>query len=326
MHKSVAVIAESDSNFFHHLAGMILSIKDKPQGGNLDICLFDLGLSEPQKRWLAKYVARIVDPGWVHPPVPGLPAPFKTIYAIPHIPEFFPGYETYVHIDADAWVQDFSAVDLLIRGANASSLAIVPEVERSFCSQYHYAKGFRQFVRDCYEQIRGPKAAEAYGDYPMLNTGVFAMRGDSPYWDAWREQMALSLSTPPNFMMTQTSLNLAVYERMDGDHPKDVQLLPILCNWTCYMALPVYDEERRLLVEPYLPHHPIGIVHRNSEDLRKREVFTVRTVQGNTARMNLKYREGDYCDALTAGAREITTGWGDMWWRGEKSDLDIKDY
>ena len=59
----------------------------------------------------------------------------------------------------------------------------------------------------------------------------------------------------PNFMMNQTALvNVAVFARITGDRPSDVELLPITCNWTCYIGLLFYSQDQACLVEPYLPH------------------------------------------------------------------------
>ena len=326
MSKPITIFAESDSNFFPHLIGLILSIREKPESEQVDISIFDLGLTASQKTWLNNYVTNIVTPDWGLPPVPGMPAPFKGLFATPRTPALIPNYEIYVHIDSDAWVQDWAAVELLIEGAKRSNLAIVPELERSFCSNYHYANGYRRFAWDCFNQCRGPEAAEKFINYPILNSGVFSMRADSPYWGLWMSNLEKTLEFTPNFMMNQTALNVAVFERITGDRPSDVELLPITCNWTCYIGLPFYSKDQACLVEPYLPHQKIGILHRNSEDFRRQGTFTVRTCEGDTVKMNLKYREGDFSHASPPGAEEKLSGWGSNWWQGHKTDLDIKDY
>ena len=326
MPRPVTIFAESDSNFFPHLVGLILSIREKPESEQVDISLFDLGLTAEQKAWLKNYVTNIIAPDWGLPQPPGMPAPFKGLFATPRTPAFFPDYEIYVHIDSDAWVQDWGAVELLIEGARTSQLAIVPELERSFCSNYHFANDYRRFAWDCYNQCRGPEVADKYKNYPVLNSGVFSMRADSPYWGLWWDNLERSLEFTPNFMMNQTALNLAVFERITGDRPADVQLLPMSCNWTCYIGLPFYSKSRACLVEPYLPHQKLGIIHRNSEDLRRQGTFNLRTCEGDTVRMNLKYREGDFGDAFTRKAEEILCGWGREWWHGHRTDLDIKDF
>jgi hypothetical protein len=37
--------------------------------------------------------------------------------------------------------------------------------------------------------------------------------------------------------------------------------MPSLANWICGASLPMWSPEQRKLVEPALPHDPIGLVH-----------------------------------------------------------------
>jgi hypothetical protein len=40
-----------------------------------------------------------------------------------------------------------------------------------------------------------------------------------------------------------------------------VELLPAWCNWSCIHSLPAVDRDSGSLVEPYLPHTVLSIVH-----------------------------------------------------------------
>ena len=51
---------------------------------------------------------------------------FKAQFARPFLPRHFPGYETYLWIDADAWLQDWRAVELYVAAACGDRLAITP--------------------------------------------------------------------------------------------------------------------------------------------------------------------------------------------------------
>ena len=59
-------------------------------------------------------------------------------------------------------------------------------------------------------------------------------------------------------MTDQIALNVIVYT---NNLFYRTELLPAWCNWTCHHGLPAWDPIQNSLVEPYLPHHPIGIVH-----------------------------------------------------------------
>ena len=58
------------------------------------------------------------------------------------------------------------------------------------------------------------------------------------------------------FGTDQVALALSVYE-----DKIPIQFLPSYCNWMCEFHLPVFDEKNNIFVEPYLPHHPLGLVH-----------------------------------------------------------------
>src|SRR5947208_16828409 len=95
-------------------------------------------------------------------------------------------------------------------------------------------------------------------NYPLLNAGVFALHAEAPHWQVWDECLRLALRTSCSNLADQLALNLAVYQRgLLGR----TELLPAWCNWMCHCCLPTWDRDSQQLVEPYLPHTPIGILH-----------------------------------------------------------------
>jgi len=74
----------------------------------------------------------------------------------------------------------------------------------------------------------------------------------------------------------QIALNVAVYARGLLPH---TELLPAYCNWTCHYGLPIWDTERGILVEPYLPHTPIGILHLTGVKHEKASLTTTTGIQ-----------------------------------------------
>jgi len=71
------------------------------------------------------------------------------------------------------------------------------------------------------------------------------------------------------FHVEQAALNCALYEEIEAMKP---HLLPSLANWICALSLPMWSRELRKLVEPALPHNPIGLVHLTS--VRKATIGT----------------------------------------------------
>ena len=121
MADGVAVISAADAKFFDLLQGMIRSLRDQPQGRDLPLYIFDLGLTEAQRRWLLVQGATLrslQEVGYRD----DLPVHLNLHLADSRFPELFPGHQVYLWIDADAWVQRWEAVDAYIVGSSRVDL------------------------------------------------------------------------------------------------------------------------------------------------------------------------------------------------------------
>ncbi len=101
---SAIIITAADSKFFDLVQGTILSIRDKPQGKSVDLGFFDLGCTPEQLEWISGQVNQIIEPGWDYtfPGVESAPSYLWGLLARPSLPKYFPDYEIYIWIDADA--------------------------------------------------------------------------------------------------------------------------------------------------------------------------------------------------------------------------------
>lgn len=253
------IITASDAKYFTLAQGTILSIRHKPQGQNITIAFFDLGCTEEQIQWLEKQVNIIKKPNWDFD-FPGREKTAEHIKGLlvrPLLREYFPNFDIYLWIDADAWVQDWGAIDLFIRGAAKRGLAIVPEVHRASQQLYGGLPQFWTWIYQKYQVNFGDEIARKLCSYPMLNAGVFALHKDAPHWQLWREYIDRGLQRSGCAMTDQFALNVIVYH---CDLFKYTEMLPAWCNWI-FNGLPAWDKEKNIFVEPYLPHTPIGIVH-----------------------------------------------------------------
>ncbi len=307
------IVSASSAEYFHFLQGMVLSVREKAEGAGFAIGVLDLGLSEEQKAWLASQKVTLAIPEWGFGlnDGSGAPLPLKAILARPFYPKYFPGHDLYMHLDADAWVQDWGAVELYRAGAAQGIMAVTPEIDRSFVSNYGTSQSYRAFIVKVFTDLRGPEVAAKYKEYPILNTGVFAIAAGSPIWERWAARIAESLQHGLNFHVEQASLNYEIFERLDEYVAAGLEFLPSRCNWVCHQALPKFDAARGLLVEPFLPHTPLGIVHRASDDFKQKKTGTIALLGGGTAEMNLKYREGDYDTPLQSHEPEKLARWQD---------------
>ena len=257
MAEKYIVITGGDAAYFDLMRGCVASLRDKPQGRDIALGVLDCGLEPAQLSWLGAQGATLVTPRWDFD-FPGRAAcseAFKALTARPFLPTYFPGYDTYLWIDADCWVQHWFAVDLFVRGAARRPIAVAPEIHRAFRHYRHAWPEFSAVNGAAFREAFGAEIAERLVRYPLINAGVFAIRAGSPAWSAWATVLDDALQRSTN-MTDQIALNVAVYAR-----GLEAEALPSTCNWPVHHALPAWDVARGLFVEPSLPHDPLGILH-----------------------------------------------------------------
>lgn len=280
------VIVGSDSGYFPLLRDTVSSVRELD--ATVAIGVLDLGLTRDQLAWLGERVSRIVSPGWDidFPGRETMPGSFKAQVARPFLPRHFPGYDIYLWIDADAWVQDWRAVELYRAAASKGRLAITIEIDRAYRRHYKRPKLFGATgVWKNYREAFGWRAADRLGRNPMVNCGVFALRGDAPHWAAWARLTERVLRRTRFFYVEQMALNYAVFaEKLPAD------LLPCYCNWMPGDAAPAFDAGRGLFVEPYTPHEAIGVMHLAGREA-KDKVFRLECLDGGTVETSLRYSD-----------------------------------
>jgi len=252
------IVTGADGAYFELLAGTVRSIRDKPAGREIALGVLDVGLKEEQRRWLRAQGAKVVAPGWDidFPQRDETPRFRQAQYARPFLPRHFPGHDLYMWLDADAWVQDWWAVDLFFRAATKGELAVVPELDRAYRNFFHAIEEFREVNLRGYAEAFDAATANRLIRHPLLNSGAFALPAAVPHWQAWGATLAGALQRSRNELVDQSTLNHVVYAQGLPAH-----FLPSWCNWICHHAPPESDPDRGCLVEPNLPHQKLGIVH-----------------------------------------------------------------
>lgn len=272
MNNRLLFITGSDSNQFELALDCILSIKETVTDLNYHIAFLDLGCSQDQLNQLTPLVTEIKQIGWEFGIQNHLPAVEcrKGQICRPFLPEYFPDYELYFWIDADAWIQDRSAVSMFVEGATKRGAAMVPEIERSSKFYHGALDKYLQSMNGLYTTIFNTDIASKLYHLVNLNAGVFCFHKDSNLWDAWKSSLYQALQTfleksptpeqTASFfgLIDQVALNHAI---RSNQFISEVELLPSSCNWTCHLSLPAYNLENQTFVEPYLPNQPIGIIH-----------------------------------------------------------------
>jgi SAM-dependent methyltransferase/predicted O-methyltransferase YrrM len=282
----IIIITAADANYFELVRGTILSVREKPEGENVAIGFFDLGCTPQQLQWLKTQVNVIQKPDWDFD-FPGkneAPHYLKGLLARPFLRQYFPNFDIYLWIDADAWVQDWQAVKLLVKGAAKRGLAVVPELDRGYYLAYGKLPWYWQFVYRDYQAAFGEEVAQQLHSYPTINAGIFALQKDAPHWEIWAEYLEQGLQRHVSLMTDQIALNRLVYGTEMFDK---TEMLPARCNWSCNFGLPVWDKHLACFVEPYLPQEAIGILHITGH---KHDLVKLATTDGNQIEISLRYQ------------------------------------
>lgn len=250
------IISAADEGFFFWLKGLVESIRELMGQNCPALGVLDLGLSGKQREWLCDAKVNLQEPEWDFD-FPGMATRdrrFRAQTARPFLAKYFPGYDVFIWMDADTWLQRPDAVGWLQLIASRNQLAIAAEMHIAYKRHYNDREIFGKYA--IFKDFFGSKVAEEFGFSPSLNVGVFALHKDAPHWRVWREIMHEVLQVESSFFAEQTSLDYAVYRDQ-----LPVGWLPAQANWLCHQALPMYCPRQGLLVEPIVPYAPLWIVH-----------------------------------------------------------------
>lgn len=303
--RSHILISGGDATYYPMLLELIASVRRFPQGRDCPFGIVDAGLTTAQRAHLEAIGCTVVTAEWHYDFPAGrirdrgyLRANIAKLF----LPDYFPGYEVLVWIDGDAWVQDWEAVDLYIRAARRGRFGIVAQTGRyrqgeltvkwllggiARVRSILYKNGRRAGLP---ADILRPLAVRA-----TLNAGAYALRADAPHWAAFRKWQDRVIHKGHIFTSDQLAMALAVY--VDG---LPLELLPDWCN---YMGPWRFDPAVDRLVEFFLPHRPLGIVHLAGLDRMRRDpacTLPVLDLEDRPHELTLRYPEWERRQAAVA--------------------------
>ncbi len=256
MTADVAIVTAADDRYFDLLRGLVCSIRDKPQSAGCTLTVFDIGLCAANRTWLRVngVAIRTVDWPYERPAASAVPHYIQAFVARCRLPSLVPGCRILVWIDADAWVQQWSAMETMIAAAREHGFAAVPEIDPAYPAAYSFPV-YRENLA-----LFGLAAGDDAALSRPANAGCFAGRADSPVWEEWRRLIAAHLETAHAtrklFLFDQSALSIALARAGNG-----VAWLDACFNWLCHLAMPAVDATGTTLVRPVPPHAPLGIVH-----------------------------------------------------------------
>ena len=298
--KEHTIVSLADSNYFELLCELIDSIKSFEESKNVAICVLDAGLSDNQKNILLKKVDTIKKANW-DIEVPSYKVIgkewLKSQVSRAFLPKYFPGYNKYLWIDADAWVNSWETIELYFKGSDNNKLSISTSADRAYGRVLKVdwlIGGFAKIKSQNYKHAKSSgfseKIAREVALKPHLNIGVFCLEATASHWDVWKKNLKIALKSGKIFGSEQIAMNVTIYiDKLD------VEILPAYCNYTLIDGMK-FDTKRNTFVEPYLPNHKIGIVHlagkhNNNIRVNKNNLIEVRTLEGKIIKKSARFNQ-----------------------------------
>jgi hypothetical protein len=306
--RRAVICTGADAAYFPLLQGLVRSLAAGRLASRLPVGVLDLGLSAEQTTWLAGQGAQVVVPGWDldFPGRERAPGHYRAMTARPFLPRYFPGYDLYQWIDADAWVQDDDILTVFFAAAAEGKLAIVAELDRGYWTMYKPPKLWTQNHK-AFAWGFGVRVGYRLGRNPILNSGVFALAADAPHWPLWaaahrrmlqRRRLRPAPSDRFNFFLAeQTALNYVVF----ADR-QPYTLLPATANWFCGKGTPRWSRRRGQMVEPHAPYATLSVIHLAGQGMKER-VWQLDALEGGQVSCRLTYEE---VAALRSAANQST--------------------
>lgn len=290
-------ISGANAAYYPMLREWIHSVQKFPESQKIDINILDAGLTSDQVATLKKDGYGVQAPDWPAA-VPAYKIRgreyLKACVCRPFLPDIFPGYETYLWMDADTWVQNWRGVELFLKGAERGKLGIAAQVDRAYPKQFRvkwlgpWPWKVRGFYFSNALKSFDFKTAQSLLSAPVLQAGVFAMQGTAPHWKRWQELVIQAMKQGKVFTAEQLCLGILHYL----EH-YEAEILPAWTHWLCEFK-PLWDKDQKRFVEPYLPHETISILHLSGYDQMRidRSVQTdFKTTKGETVTKSYRYPE-----------------------------------
>ncbi len=296
MKKNKIIVSSSDSKYFLLLKELFLSLEKSGILSEYQFAILDTGLLEEQKNFFLDNNIIIKEAIW-NTAVPKFKIlgrdNLKTQVARAYLPDYFEDYKLYIWLDADMWLNDADSFSLYEKGALNDKLTIVPQSDRAYVknANVEWLFGFPKKIKTInYKNISksiSRSLGRKYAFHSTLNAGAFAINNNSRIWECFQKNIKLAAKKGRIFGTDQVALALSIYEDTIPS-----EFLPAYCNWMCEFNMPKFDVDKGQFVEPYIPNHPIALVHlAGLDDIRKDKdiLSNIETLDGLRIKKSLRY-------------------------------------
>jgi hypothetical protein len=296
------IVTLADSNYFEMLEELVDSINLHPESKKVSICILDAGLTQEQVKIIEKKVYKVEKAVWdIEVPKYKVLGKewLKSQVSRAFLPKYFPEFKKYLWIDCDAWVQNWSSVELYFKACDDGKLGITQTIGPGYriMSNVKWIFGKLALIKSQnYKHAKKSGISEndsrKLAFAPHINIGVFSLEKNSICWEIWQKNLKKTLLKGKIFGSEGLAINISVYI----DNVK-TEFLPLSYNWIANNLLPKYDERTKKFVEPYLPNNEIGIMHLASGikvsnvDMRTNNKIKIdiQTTNGQYVKKSLRY-------------------------------------
>lgn len=288
------IVSTADKNYETLLKELFTSQKNL---SNYDFAVLDCGMSEITKAFFRENNVQVKIPKWEVelPPLKIRGRDYlKSSFSKFYMQEYFPGYENYIWLDSDTWINCKKTFEMYLLGANEKGFAICPQIDRASPRLINIKWLFNFPIKINsinYKNISrsvSRKLGKKYAGYFTLNGGCFSYNSKFKDIEIIRKNLKIASKKGRIFGTDQVALALSMFE-----DSLEFELLPSYCNWICEHHLPKFCENKQLFVEPYVPHHNIAVIHlagldseRQSSDIK----HEITTLSGKEIKKSLRYQ------------------------------------
>lgn len=291
----VTIVTGADDGYAPLAAELIASVRAHKALDHIDLSLISTGMSPDVVDRMRPTVENVADGAWNIDAAGRRAGDRDWLMARVNklfMREYFPGYDVYIWIDADAWVCDPAAIDWLLTGVARAGLAVGYDdtptspigfdvrrvfggwaLGRTYCMKHARRAGLPK------EDLRRLARVRPF------NNGVFALAGDAPHWPVIQANMSRLVRKGRIFGSNQMAIVMAVH--LDG---LPVAIMPHACN---YLDVPRVCARTGAFVEAEIPHRPVGVMHLAARDAMRADPaveMDLLDTDGNTVRRSLRYR------------------------------------
>ena len=239
MKKKFALVSGSDENYLPFLKKLISSLVSSGSLEIVDLCIFSIDLEKKDLIDYDSFISYKKNPNF-SVKLNFLPKNnwSKLLTERPYLREHFPGYETYIWLDADTIVLNKNGIIDLINACNDKEISISTENHsdyvhvnnnfgiKNFLGSFYKINGW-SFKN--YKKFYSKIVAENLLFKPLFNNGVFGMKVNSSLWFKWQETYKKVLNICKDdysLKNDQLSLNVVLYEDLNK-----VGTLEAVNNW-----------------------------------------------------------------------------------------------